>query len=62
MTKYLPLFLLLFIFSCKDASKTEEARTPVSQSETEVEEVKETPKKPEPRNPKEEEIDDFWLA
>lgn len=38
MTKYLPLFLLLFIFSCKDASKTEEARTPVSQSETVVEE------------------------
>ena len=34
MTKYFPLFLLLFIFSCKDASKTEEARTPVSQSET----------------------------
>ena len=38
MTKYLPLFLLLFIFSCKDTSKTEEARTPVSQSETVVEE------------------------
>ncbi len=38
MTKYFPLFLLLFIFSCKDTSKTEEARTPVSQSETVVEE------------------------
>lgn len=36
MTKYLLLFLLLFIFSCKDASNTDEARTPVSESETVV--------------------------
>ena len=38
MTKYLPLFLLLFIFSCKDAPKTEDARIPISESETVVEE------------------------
>ncbi|TCK68745.1 amidase [Winogradskyella wandonensis] len=34
MTKYLTLFLLFFIFSCKDASKSNEARTPISESET----------------------------
>lgn len=36
MTKYLSLFLLLFILSCKDASNSNEARTPISESETVV--------------------------
>ncbi|SHH35296.1 amidase family protein [Winogradskyella jejuensis] len=40
MTKYLSLFLLLFIFSCKDASKSNEARTPITESETVVDNTK----------------------
>ncbi|RZN82192.1 MAG: amidase [Winogradskyella sp.] len=38
MTKYITLLLLLFVFSCKDNPKSEEARTPISESETVVEE------------------------
>ncbi|MBT8244094.1 MAG: amidase [Winogradskyella sp.] len=37
MIRYFSLFLLLFIFSCKDTPKKEEARTPISESETIVE-------------------------
>lgn len=36
MTKYLPFLLLLFIFSCKDTSNSDAARTPISESETVV--------------------------
>ncbi|WP_299114867.1 amidase family protein [uncultured Winogradskyella sp.] len=38
MTRYITLLLLLFIFSCKDNPKSEEARPPISESETVVEE------------------------
>lgn len=34
MTRYLPLLLVLFVFSCKDNTKSDDARTPISESKT----------------------------
>ena len=36
MSRYITLLLLLFVFSCKDAPNSNEPRTPISESETVV--------------------------
>ena len=40
MTRYITLLLVLFIFSCKDNPKSEEARPPISESETVIDNTK----------------------
>ncbi|MFD1064070.1 amidase family protein [Winogradskyella litorisediminis] len=40
MTRYLPILVVLFIFSCKSNVNSDEARTPISESETVIDNTK----------------------